>query len=371
MDKSLNRTGAASVDASVDPASIDPAVTPLDEVDPASPVASQRRGLGMLLGRFQQQGDTTFVGRYALVGVWAVMAAVYAVLNPAIFLTTGTFQTIFGSQQALVFLALAAVIVFAIGEFDLSISATLGLAATLVPVLVVLHDWNPVLASLAAIAACLVVGLLNGLIIVRVGIDPIVTTLGMATLLLGLTSGFSGSTAVSGLSESFGEVANTIVIFQLPITFFYGIALAALIAYITRFTSLGRHMAFVGANREVARLAGIHVARIRIGAYVTSALICGVGGVLLVASVGGFDPNSSPTYLLPALSATFLGTAVVKPGRFNSIGTLVAIYFLITGIVGLQYLGYTGWVSSVFYGSALIIAVVISTLTRRRTLGTG
>ena len=74
-------------------------------------------------------------------------------------------------------------------------------------------------------------------------------------------------------------------------------------------------------------------------------------GEWLAASVGGFDPNSSPTYLLPALSATFLGTAVIKPGRFNPMGTMVAIYFLVTGIVGLQLLGYTGWVSDVFYGA--------------------
>ena len=136
-----------------------------------------------------------------------------------------------------------------------------------------------------------------------------------------------------------------------------------------RFTALGRHMAFVGANREVARLAGVRVARVRMGAYVTSGFLCGLGGMLLAATVGGFDPNSSPTYLLPALSATFLGTAAIKAGRFNPIGTMVAIYFLVTGIVGLELLGYTGWVSDVFYGGALIIAVVISTITRRRTLG--
>ena len=112
----------------------------------------------------------------------------------------------------------------------------------------------------------------------------------------------------------------------------------------------------------------MHVTRIRVGAYVTSGLLCGVGGVLVTATVGGFDPNSSPTYLLPALSATFLGTAAVQPGRFNPIGTMIAIYFLVTGIVGLQLLGYTGWISDVFYGAALITAVIASSLTRRRAL---
>jgi ribose transport system permease protein len=321
-----------------------------------------------LLARFHQPGEGSFASRYALVGVWIVVAIVYAILEPDTLLTAGTFQTIFGSQQALVFLAMAAVITFAVGEFDLSIASIFGLAATLVPVLVIQHGWAPATASVAAVLVCCAIGAINGTIIVRLGIDPIITTLGMGTLLLGATSGFSHSEAVAGLSESFANVANTSIVFGLPISFFYGIALALFIAYVMRFTALGRHMAFVGANREVARLAGVRVSRIRMGAYVVSGLICGVGGVLVAATVGGFDSNSSPSYLLPALSATFLGTAAIRPGRFNPVGTMVAIYFLVTGIVGLQLLGYSGWVSDAFYGSALIIAVIVSTLTRRRTL---
>jgi ribose transport system permease protein len=339
---------------------------------PAEPPALEepRRTLSVteLMGRFHQPGEGSFVSRYALVGVWIVVAAVYAVLEPDTLLTAGTFQTIFGSQQALVFLAMAAVIVFAVGEFDLSLASIFGLGATLVPVLVVQHGWSPGMASIAAVILCAGIGAVNGTIIVRLGIDPIITTLGMGTLLLGITSGFSHSEAVAGLSDSFASVANTTIVFGLPISFFYGVALALLIAYVMRFTALGRHMAFVGANREVARLAGVRVTRIRMGAYTVSGLICGVGGVLVAATVGGFDSNSSPSYLLPALSATFLGTAAIRPGRFNPIGTMVAIYFLVTGIVGLQLLGYSGWVSDAFYGSALIIAVIVSTLTRRRTL---
>ena len=96
-----------------------------------------------------------------------------------------------------------------------------------------------------------------------------------------------------------------------------------------------------------------------------SGFLCGVGGVVIAAGLGGFDPSSSVTYLLPTFSAVFLGTAVVQPGRFNPIGTLAGVYFLATGILGLQELGYAGWISDVFYGAALIIAVTLSTVVRR------
>jgi ribose transport system permease protein len=319
------------------------------------------------LGLFQGDGDASFAGRYALIVVWIALAALLAALVGKDFFTSGTLTTIFGTQQPLVFLSMALVITLAIGEFDLSVASIMGLSATLVPVLVSNYGWAPLPAALVAIAVAMTAGAVNAFVIVVIGIDAIVVTLGMGTLLLGVASKVSGDTVVSGLSSSFASIANAQVL-GLPITFFYGVALVLVVAYVVRFTPLGRHMTFVGANREVSRLAGVRVRRIRVGAYIMSGLICGVGGVLLAAGVGGFDSSTSSTYLLPALSATFLGTAAIRPGKFNPIGTFIGIYFLATGIVGLELLGASGWISDVFYGAALVLAVVVATITRRRTL---
>lgn len=310
-----------------------------------------------------------FASRYAIVGIWILMCGLYAALMPGTFLQGSTFRSIFASQQALVFLALAAMMTFVVGEFDLSIASALGLSATLVPVLAILHGWNLGLACVVAVLAAALGGLVNGFLVVRIGVPALIVTLGSSTLMLGIASLVSHQTTVSGLSPGFADVA-LYEVAGLPVSFFYGLALALTIGYVLTFTPLGRHMTFVGANREVARLAGVAVDRIRLGAFVVGSTLAGVGGVLLVASVGGYDSTVSPTYLLPAFAATFLGTAVVRPGRFNPIGTLVAIYFLATGILGLQMLGYTGWIENVFYGTALIIAVSVATVVRRRTAST-
>ena len=71
--------------------------------------------------------------------------------------------------------------------------------------------------------------------------------------------------------------------------------------------------------------------------------------------------------LLPAFAAVFLGTAVIQPGKFNPIGAVIAVYFLQTGIVGLELAGLSGWVEDVFYGAALVVAVAATTVIRRRT----
>ncbi|MER6809451.1 ABC transporter permease [Spirillospora sp. NPDC000708] len=307
-----------------------------------------------------------FTSRYAIVGFWALMCALYAALMPGKFLQASTFHSVFASQQALVFLALAAMMTFVVGELDLSIASTMGLSATLVPVLAVLHHWSLPLACAAAVLCASLSGLVNGLLIVKVGVQALIVTLGSSTLLLGLASLASSQTTVSGLSVRFSDLA-LYEILGLPVSFYYGIALALAIGYVLTFTPLGRHMTFVGANREVARLAGVPVDAIRIGSFVAGSTLAGLGGVVLVASIGGFDPTSSGTYLLPAFAAVFLGTAAVRPGRFNPIGTLVAIYFLATGILGLQLLGYSGWIENVFYGTALVVAVSLATIVRRRT----
>jgi ribose transport system permease protein len=305
--------------------------------------------------------------RYAVVAVWGLMVLFFTLVEPSRFATEGTFRTIFGSQAALVFLSMAFLCTVIVGEFvDLSVAAILGFCATLVAVLTTMQGWDVWLASLAAVAAGTAAGAINGYFVVRLGVNIIVVTLGLSTLLTGIALAISHLHVVSGLSTGFSKIALTEVL-GLPITFYYGIALVLVFAYVLGFTPLGRHMRFVGANREVSRLAGIRVDRIRFGAFVMSGFLCGLGGVVIAAGLGGFDPSSSVTYLLPTVSAVFLGTAVIQPGRFNPIGTLVGVYFLATGILGLQELGYAGWISDVFYGAALIVAVSLSTLIRRQS----
>jgi ribose transport system permease protein len=306
------------------------------------------------------------VERFWIIGAWLVMIGVYSALRPSTFATTGTLQTILGSQTALVFLVLALMCTIAVGEFvDLSVASILGLSATVIPVLHVFHGTSIVLASAIAVAIGAAAGALNGFFVVILGVNTIVITLGMSTFLLGIGLLISHLNAVSGLPPSFADIAIA-NIWGLPVAFYYGLVLVLVFAYILVFTPLGRHMEFVGSNREVSRLAGVRVNRIRFGAFVMAGLFSGVGGVVVSAGLGGFDPSSSVGYLLPTVSAVFLSATVIQPGRFNPLGAIVGLYFLATGELGLEILGAAGWVADVFYGAALIIAVALSSVLRGR-----
>jgi ribose transport system permease protein len=344
---------------------------PPDELEA---VANQAAAVANSLGEPETGGSRltardrfhSLASRYAMIGVWLVMAAVYGVAMPGKFLQIGTLQTIFGSQSALLFLAIAGLSTFVVGEFDLSFAAVMGLAATIIPVLNSLHHMSLLLSCLIALGASMGCGVLNAIFVVGIGVPSLVVTLGSASLFLGISELISSSNTISVTSTSFSNIALTNVL-GLPLSFYYGLALCLGFAYVITWTPLGRHIVFVGANREVARLAGIPVNRIRAGSYIAAGTIAGLAGILLVATVGGFDPTGASTYLLPALAAVFLGTAIVTPGQFNPMGTFIGIYFLETGILGLQLLGGSGWVQDAFYGVGLVLAVTVATIVRRRT----
>jgi ribose transport system permease protein len=134
---------------------------------------------------------------------------------------------------------------------------------------------------------------------------------------------------------------------------------------------VGRRLLFVGRGRSVARLSGIHVARLRWGALVVSGLISAFAGVLYAGTLGSADPTSGLSFLLPAFAAAFLGATTIMPGRFNPLGSIAAVYFLVTGITGLQLLGVQTFVQQLFYGGALVLAVALSQLARRRSASGG
>ena len=99
---------------------------------------------------------------------------------------------------------------------------------------------------------------------------------------------------------------------------------------------------------------------------VISAFVASLAGVMYAGLLGGADPSSGQTFLLPAFAAVFLGATAIEPGRFNAVGTFIAVYFLVSGITGLQLLGVADFVQQLFYGAALIVAVALSVFAARR-----
>lgn len=304
--------------------------------------------------------------RYALVAAWALVILVFSLVETDTYFTSGNFETIFGSQAVLLILALGLIIPLTTGDFDLSIANVMVLSSMVLAILTVDHGW----ALLPAIAAVLVmgavIGLINGGLVVRLGIDSFIVTLGMGSMVGGVTLWISDSNTITGLPADLGTwvVGNRLL--GVSLSFWYGVLLVLVLWYVFTYTALGRRLLFVGRGRNVSRLSGINVGRLRWGSLGMSGFVSALAGVVYAGTLGGADPTSGLQFLLPAFAAAFLGATAIRPGRFNPLGTFIAVYFLVSGITGLQHLGVENFVQQLFYGGALVLAVSLAQLLRRR-----
>ena len=307
-----------------------------------------------------------FAEAFALVGALLVLFAVFGALKPVAFLSWANITTMLGSQSVLVFLTLALIIPLTAGDFDLSIAATLTLSAMLVAVLNAQLAVPLPVAMLVAIGVGAIIGVVNAMFVLYFRIPSLIVTLGTGTFLNGITLWVSGSNTISGVDFVLVNYVVVQRIFGISLVFYYALILSIVIWYFLAYTAAGRRLLFVGRGREVARLSGIRVDRVRFCCFIASGVISAITGILYVGTIGAADPNSGNTFLLPAFAAAFLGATAISPGRFNAFGSLVAVYFLVIGITGLSMLGIQTYVQNLFYGGALVLAVALSQLVRKR-----
>ena len=295
---------------------------------------------------------------------------IFGFLRPETFLSGANLSSILASKAILVVVALGLIIPLTAGDYDLSVASVVLLSAMLIAILNATMDVPIVLAILIAIGAGIIVGIINGALVVLIGIDSLIVTLGMGTFVTGFVQLISGSDTVAGISRELVTMVIVSRFLGIPYGFFYAMLVALIVWYVFSYTPVGRRLLVVGRGREVARLSGIRVGRVRWGALIASAGVAAFAGVLYAGTSGAASPTSGLELLLPAFAAAFLGATAINPGRFNAWGTVVAVYFLVTGITGLQLLGAQSYIQNLFYGAALIFAVTLSQFVRRRRAAT-
>lgn len=303
---------------------------------------------------------------YALPVTWLVVVVLFAILLPGVFLTNANIASTLSSQAVLVVVALAVLVPLTVGDLDVSVAGVVGLSAMLVLILDVNHGWNAALACVVAVGLATLVGLVNGLLATLLNVDLLIVTLGSGSLVTGVTAWISSQQTITGLSPTMSKLVVSSPVLGVAPEFYYGVALVLAMFYLLRYTPVGRRMLIVGQSREVAILSGINVPRIRVGSLMLCSALAGVAGVVYAGTSGSAAPTGGAELLLPAYAAAFLGATTITPGRFNPFGTFIAVYFLVTGITGLQLLGAPTFVQQLFYGGALIVSVSVSVLVKRR-----
>ena len=327
---------------------------PVLPAEPAPVPARTRRGPGAWLMHLLRQ--------YSLVALLLASLAFYGTWEATadVFNQTANFQNIAASQSVLAVLTLGLLIPMVSGNLDLSIGSIAGLSSIAAAGAFADYGVPLPVGLLVGIGIGALVGLVNGLVVTRFGIDSFIVTLGTASLILGAVNWYSGGTSIiQGIPQEIITFGGGRAL-GIPNLFYVLVLAAFAVWYLLEQTPYGRNLHAIGSNKAASRLVGIRVERDTCLAFVLSGGFAGLAGVMVLAQQGAGNPQVGSTYTLTAIAAAFLGAASFKLGKLNVLGSLVAIFFLAINITGLQFAGVANWISDVFTGLSLVLAVAFA-----------
>ena len=307
------------------------------------------------------------VERYGRVGLTVFTVVFFYFMRPDTFGTMNNLRAILTRQAVLLLIAFGVMIPLIVGEFDLSVTATMGLTGILLAGLPGRTSLPTVLLVLIALALGVLVGVVNVVLVTRLRVSSIVATLGTGTIVGGIVFWFSGGRV---LFQDFPDELTTMAVgtwFGIPKSAVYAACIAIALWYFLAHTPYGYFMYARGSNREATHILGLPARRMAALGLIMGAGLGALAGLLQVSTQGAGHPELGPPFLLPAFATVFLGATTLKPGRFTVQGTVTGVLFVAVGVSGLQLMGVPFYVEPIFYGCALIAAVVLSTILKRGT----
>ncbi|WP_459090374.1 ABC transporter permease [Mesorhizobium sp. A556] len=304
-------------------------------------------------------------GTLAPVFFFCFLIAVFGILEPAVFLSGENLASILNNGAVLAMLACGLTVVLAVGEFDLSIAATASFAGAMAAVLVTQMGIGVTLVVPVVVLLGLIIGLVNGILVTRYQMPALIATIGVSSLLDGLTLWITGNSVIfSGFTKAFLKLGDwRIGTIQAPV--FYLLVLSAVLIVALRYTATGRHIYATGGNRAASRMSGIRVDRQIITAFVIAAILGSLAGLIYTARQGSLTPLFGASMLLPTFAAAFLGSVTLARRHFHVVGTVIGVYLIETGTTGLLILGAPAYTQQLFAGAVLIFATIGARYRRR------
>ncbi|MDA0180526.1 ABC transporter permease [Solirubrobacter phytolaccae] len=322
------------------------------------------------------QGIERHILRYGLLALFAGVTLFFVLSEPS-FRSFNNIVSILQSVSIVGIIGLGVTVSMVVGGFDLSIGANAGFTVMLCAICLVMFAWPTVAVVPVALLGGLLIGALNGALIVRLKVPDLLATLGMLFVLQGvqllpsqgqsISSGlvldgkeydgiFTEAFLYIGRGRVFGEIPFPIILF----------AVCAIALYVVlEKTRWGRQLYAVGGNLEAARLAGIRVDRVRMIAYIVSGVLASLGGIILAARIGEGDVGAGSPFLLDAVAAALVGYAVLAVNRPNILGTTIGAVFLGIMLNGLTIKNFPYYTQDFVKGVVLMVALLLTFGVRR------
>jgi ribose transport system permease protein len=292
-----------------------------------------------------------------LAAAFALYAGIAIATDQTQYLTLGNLVSILGRSIALGITAIGQTFAILVASIDLSVASLISASSVLASVVMNGDPAMVVPAIVAVLALGAFVGLVNGLVITRLEVNPLIATLGMSLIIQGclsaFVSNFAGAVPDAFQAFAYGSVAG------LPVSLVFLLALTIAAWFVLRFTRFGSNVYAVGGNTDAARLAGIKTARVVIAAHVICSLCAAVAGLYLASRLRSGAPwiGADGVYDLESIAVVVIGGTILAGGRGGIWGTLsgVMIFSLIDSTFNLA--GVDAFAKQVIRGVIIVAAV--------------
>lgn len=289
-----------------------------------------------------------------IIGIW---------LSSPFFLSMANFRAITIGMAPTAIIAIGMTMLLAAGGFDLSVGSVLALASTVVALLLIKGAPIP-LAVTAALALGAGIGLANGLVVTRIGVNPLVATLGSMSIARGIALVFTEGFSLSNLPPAFAW-AGKAQFLGIPFLVWATLVLVIVFDLAMRHASFFRQIYYIGSNEKAARLSGLPVDGVRIVAYVLSGLLAALAGVFLASRLMSGTPTAGNALELQVLAAAVIGGASLRGGEGTILGAFLGVIFVALINNAMTMLAVSIYWQMIVTGAVLVAAVTLDMLVRR------
>ncbi len=293
-----------------------------------------------------------------------VLMCVFLSFSSEYFFTVNNLLNVIRQVSIIAIIAIGATFVIITGGIDLSVGSIVAVIGVVVAISVQagINVW---ISFLIGILGGVVIGIINGLIITRLKVSPVITTLAMMMILRGLTYVLSGARPLYDLPEQF-QILGAGYLGPIPIPIVIMIVLYICFHILLTRTRLGRYIRAVGGNELASEHTGINIKNVKLIVYIMAAVLASVGGIILASRLGSAQPTAGVYLEFSVISAALLGGTSLAGGEGTMLGTLIGA--LIIGLIanGLNLLNVDAFYHQIVKGLVILIAVLIDRFRVRR-----
>lgn len=301
---------------------------------------------------------------FSLIAVLVVSAVIMFIVSD-VFLNKANIEAILLGLSVEGTIAVGMVILLISGGLDLSVGSTLAFAGVVTGLALTSLGLPAVAAILLGLLSALAVGLINGLLVAKLKINPFITTLGMMITVRGLLLVLAKGRAVLNLPESFTVIGQG-RLFGIQYPIYVMLAVVIIGDLLMRNSRFFRQSYYIGGNERAARLSGINVDLVKIFNYCLVAVLAGVAGLMITGRFGSSSLTVGTGVELRVITATIIGGASLSGGEGSVFGAFLGALFMAVLANALNLLGVDVYWQNFVTGLIFIIAVVVDVINERR-----